>query len=112
MRVFLRDSSGAVIMNSPSLNDIVNGYSSKRNNNDNVQRPKTRDQIERADRIADTVCRKIGSTGARAFYCKAAYELSEDQIYSCVEIALKGRCPVKYLSWLLSHQLRTNASRS
>ena len=94
------------------INDIVNGYSFERNNNDIVQRPKSRQEIERADRIADIVCRKIGSSGARAFYCKAAYELSEDQIYSCVEKALKGRCPVKYLSWLLSHQLRTNASRS
>ena len=84
------------------INDIVNEYSFKRNNNDIVQRPKSRQEIERADRIADIVCRKIGSSGARAFYCKAAYELSEDQ----------GRCPVKYLSWLLSHQLRTNASRS
>ena len=99
-------------MGNPSINDIVIGYSSKRNNNDIVQRPKTRQEIERADRIADNVCRKIGSSGARAFYCKAAYELSEDQIYSLVEKALKGRCPVKYLSWLLSHQLRTNASRS
>ena len=99
-------------MGNPSINDIVNGYSFKRNNNVNVQRPKTRQEIERADRIADIVCRKIGSSGARAFYCKAAFELSEDQIYSLVEKALKGRCPVKYLSWLLSHQLGTNASRS
>ena len=99
-------------MGNPSINDIVIGYSSKRNNNDIAQRPKTRQEIERADRIADIVCRKIGSSGARAFYCKAAYELSEDQIYSLVEKALKGRCPVKYLSWLLSHQLGTNASRS
>ena len=99
-------------MGNPSINDIVNGYSFKRNNNVNVQRPKTRQEIERADRIADIVCRKIGSSGARAFYCKAAYELSEDQIYSLVEKALKGRCPVKYRSWLLSHQLGTNASRS
>ena len=99
-------------MGNPSINDIVNGYSFKRNNNVIVQRPKTRQEIERADRIADIVCRKIGSKDARAFYCKAAYELSEDQIYSLVEKALKGRCPVKYLSWLLSHQLGTNASRS
>ncbi len=98
-----------------SINDIVNDYSYKRNNNvnDNVDRPKSRAELQRADMIADTVCRKIGSTGARAFYCKAAYALSEDTIYGCVEKALKGRCPVKYLSWLLSQELRrTNAGRS
>ena len=104
-------------MENPSINDIGNGNSFLRNNNvnDNVGRKRTRDEIRRADRIADTVCRKIGSRGAREFYCKAAYELSEDQIYSCVELAQrKGRTPVKYLSWLLSEELRrTNrASRS
>lgn len=96
-----------------SINDIVNENFLKRksNVNDNVDRKRSREEIQRADRIADNVCRKIGSSGARAFYCKAAYQLSEDTIYSCVETALKGRDPVKYLSWLLSHELRSkNAS--
>ena len=95
-----------------SINDIVNEVSLKRkyNVNDNDERPKTPEQIDRADRIADKVCEMIGATGARAFYCKAAYQLSEDQIYRCVEIAQKGRSPVKYLSWLLKHELR-RASR-
>ena len=94
------------------LNDIVNEVSLKRKYNVNVNdgRPKTPEQINRADRIADKVCEMIGATGARAFYCKAAYQLSEDQIYRCVEIAQKGRSPVKYLSWLLKHELR-RASR-
>ena len=95
-----------------SLNDIVNEVSHKRkcNVNDNDERPKTPEQIDRADRIADKVCEMIGATGARAFYCKAAYKLSEDQIFRCVEIAQKGRSPVKYLSWLLKHEIR-RASR-
>lgn len=88
-------------MGPQSLNDIVNEVSLKRkynvNVNDNDERPKTPEQIVRADRIADKVCEMIGATGARAFYCKAAYQLSEDQIYRCVEIAQKGRSPVKYL---------------
>lgn len=94
------------------INDIVNEVSLKRNHNvnDNDKRPKTPEQINRADRIADKVCEMIGATDARAFYCKAAYQLSEDQIYRCVEIAQKGRSPVKYLSWLLKHELR-RASR-
>lgn len=98
-----------------SLNDIVNDYSSLRNTNvnDNVEKQrKSQHEIDRADRIADYLCKKIGSRDARAFYCKASYYLSEDTIYRCLEIALKGRVPVKYLSWLLKNELRrTNASR-
>ena len=54
------------------------------------------------------ICEMIGSTDARAFYCKAAYKLSENKMYVCAEIALKGREPAKYLSWLLSQELRGN----
>lgn len=91
-----------------SINDIVNEVSLKRNYNvnDNVDKLKTPEQIDRADCIADKVCQMIGSTGARAFYCKAAYRLSEDKIYSCVEIAKKGRDPLRYLSWLLKHEIK------
>ena len=39
----------------------------------------------------------IGSTDARAFYCKAAYKLSENKMCVRAEIALKGREPAKYL---------------
>ena len=101
-----------------SLNDIVNDYSSKRNYNVNDNVAKERHSPEeraRADRIADYLCSKIGSRGARAFYCKAAYQLSDDVIYDCLEKAKKGRSPVKYLSWLLKQNLgpkNTNASRS
>lgn len=97
-------------MGPQSLNDIVNEVSLKRKYNvkDNDERPKTPEQIDRADRIADKVCEMIGATGARAFYCKAAYKLSENKMYVCTEIALKGREPAKYLSWLLSQELRGN----
>lgn len=102
-----------------SLNDIVNDYSSKRkyNANDNVTKERySPEEIARADRIADYLCDKIGSRGARVFYCEAAYHLSEDVIYDCLEIALKkGRNPLKYLSWLLKQNLgpkNTNAGRS
>lgn len=90
-----------------SINDIVNDIPFKRNYNvnDNVGRHRTPAEV---DRIADYVCKKIGSTEARAFYCKAAYQLSENKIYVCVEMALKGREPRKYLSWLLSQELRGN----
>ena len=90
-----------------SINDIVNDLPFKRNYNvnDNVGRRKTPAEV---DRIADKVCEMIGSPAARAFYCKAAYKLSEKKMYVCAEIALKGREPAKYLSWLLSQELRGN----
>ena len=85
----------------------------KRNNNDNVGRRKTQAEIEGADRLADYACEKNGSRGAREFYCKAAYKLSENKMYVCAEIALKGREPAKYLPWLLSQELRgDNVSRT
>ena len=96
-----------------AIGDIVNEISFKRNNNDNVGRRKTQAEIERADRLADYACEKIGSRGAREFYCKAAYELSDAIFIDCVETAVsKGRNPTKYLSWLLSYQLRSKNSRS
>ena len=90
-----------------SINDIVNdlSFNRKYNVNDNVGRRKTPAEV---DRIADKVCEMIGSTDARAFYCKASYKLSENKMYVCAEIALKGREPAKYLSWLLSQELRGN----
>lgn len=97
-----------------AIGDIVNEVSFKRNNNDNVVgRRKTQAEIERADRLADYACKKIGSRGAREFYCKAAYELSDAIFIDCVETAInKGKNPTKYLSWLLSYQLRSKNSRS
>ena len=96
-----------------AIGDIVNETSLKRNNNDNVGRRKTQAEIERADRLADYACEKNGSRGAREFYCKAAYDLSDAIFIDCVETAInKGRNPAKYLSWLLSYQLRSKNSRS
>ena len=62
-----------------SINDIVNDLSFKRkyNVNDNVGRRKAPAEVYR---IADKVCEMIGSIDARAFYCKAAYKLSENKM--------------------------------
>ena len=57
--------------------------------------------------------KKNGSHGAREFYCKAAYDLSDAIFIDCVETAInKGRNPAKYLPWLLSYQLRSKNNRS
>ncbi len=80
-----------------SINDIVNDLPFKKNYNVNLDSRKTPAEV---DRIVDKVCEMIGNTDSRAFYCKAAYKLSENKMYVCAEIALKGREPAKYLSWL------------
>lgn len=80
-----------------AIGDIVNETSLKRNNN--VGRCKTQAEIERADRLANYACEKNSSRGAREFYCKAAYDLSDAIFIDCVETAIdKGRNPTKYLS--------------
>lgn len=100
-----------------SINDIVN---SNRNyhwiiDNDRqsvtrkgVQRI-TRDKYRQADETAYAIERKIGNTGdeiAHKLYCKASYSLAPATIWNYVEIALKGRSPARYLSWLLSRELK------
>lgn len=98
---------GAVFMKKPSNNDNVIGNSSLRNNNvyDNVS-----DRVRGVDLKAQHLSSKLGNEGDRIaykLYCKAFYTLSEDKVWSLYELAkTKGRDPVKYLSWLLSNEIR------
>lgn len=98
-------------MENPSINDIVFGNSSKKNINvyDNVS-----DRVRSVDRLAQHLSRKMGNEDNRVaykLYCKAFYALSEDKVWSLCELAQKkGRDPAKYLSWLLSNEIR-RASR-
>ncbi len=101
-------------MSESTYNDNVNGYSDKNSNVIDNDRGSSRRQ--RADRIAKHICRKMGNDGddvAYRLYCKAAYNLSECKIWNAVELAqAKGRHPAKYLSWLLTQEIRrTNANR-
>ena len=98
-------------MEIPSINDIVNDHSSKKNYNvyDNVS-----DRVRSVDTKAQHLARKFGNEGneiAYKLYCKAFYVLSDDEVWRLYELAQrKGRNPTKYLSWLLSNEIR-RASR-
>ena len=87
---------------STSNNDIVNSFKEFPLSNVN-------DRSRQVDRDAMAVCRKMGNVGdevAFKLYCKAFYHLAPVTIWNSVELALeKGRSPVKYLSWLLKHEL-------
>ena len=99
-------------MEKPSINDIVTGNSSFKNNNvyDNVS-----SRVRSVDDLAQYLTRKMGNEDNRVaykLYCKAFYVLSEDKVWALYELAQqKGRNPAKYLSWLLSNEIR-RASRS
>ena len=65
------------------------------NVNDNVKR-----SPNQVDRIADRIMQKLQTTDNREFYCKVGWKLSESIINDNLEIALKGRSPQKYFTWL------------
>ena len=94
-------------MEIPSINVIVSGNSSKKNNNVYVN---VSEHVRSVDSKAEHLARKIGNEDneiAYKLYCKAFYVLSEDKIWSLYELAQKkGRDPAKYLSWLLSNEIR------
>lgn len=66
----------------------------KRNNNvnDNVRK------AEKVDRIADNLVRKFQAPNSRNFFCKCAWKLSENDIWTAYEQANseKVRFPLKY----------------
>lgn len=98
-------------MEIPSINVIVSGSSSKKNNNVYVN---VSERVRSVDAKAEHLARKIGNQDneiAYKLYCKAFYVLSEDKVWRLYELAQnKGRDPAKYLSWLLSNKIR-RASR-
>lgn len=98
-------------MEIPSINDIVSGNSSRKNINvyDNVS-----DRVRSVDCLARRLSEKMGNEDNRVaykLYCKAFYVLSEDKVWRLYELVQnEGRDPAKYLSWLLSNEIR-RASR-
>lgn len=45
----------------------------------------------RVDRIADNLIRKFKAPGSRGFFCKCAWRLSEDEIWTIYEQAHKPK---------------------
>lgn len=78
---------------SKKLNNNVNV------NNDNVNlKQRTEAQV---DAIANDVMQKLGaSRDYRSFYCKIAWKLSDATIYNNLELALRGKNPARYFTWL------------
>lgn len=55
-------------------------------------------RARRVDHIADHLVKKFQSPGSRNFFCKCAWKLSEDEIWSTYEQAHseKIKSPLKY----------------
>lgn len=83
------DNESPVAIKSLFINNI---------DNDNVgnkyQKAKT------VDLIADQLVERFNSPQSRAFYCKAAWKLSEATIWNNVEQANKGKNPANLFNYL------------
>ena len=83
-------------------------------NNDNVSKNLKNNVIDNVartratDLLADTLVARLNNPGAREYYCKVAYKLSEAQIHNNLEKALSGRDPLSYFTWLCNKELPTN----
>jgi hypothetical protein len=84
-----------------NVNDNV-GKALPNNDNVNIVR-RTKGEV---DAIADKLVTELNNPGARLFYCKVAWTLSESDIYKNLEIAKMGRNPQKYFSWLCKHNMK------
>lgn len=61
-------------------------------------------RASRVDRIADHLVQKFNAPGSRDFFCKCAWKLSENEIWSAYEQAHgpKVKSPLKYFIALCS----------
>ena len=61
-------------------------------------------RVARVDRIADHLVRKFDAPNSRNFFCKCAWKMSEDEIWSAYEKAHspKIESPLKYFVSLCS----------
>ena len=61
----------------------------------------------KVDFIADRAVEMLGAPQSRTFFCKCAQYLSEDEIYSAIEIAKRPnvRMPAHYVSRVLKTKL-------
>lgn len=61
-----------------------------------------RGRADRVDRIADHLVKKFEAPGSRDFFCKCAWNMSEDEIWTTYERAHKPGVdsPLKYFIFL------------
>lgn len=59
------------------------------------------------ENIAQRLVDAFNNPGAREYYCKVAWSLSEATIWNNVELAKsKGRSPAKYFTWLCGRAMQ------
>lgn len=78
------------------------------NVNDNVKKTLKNNVIvneSEVNLIASKLSDKLNNPNGRLFYCKVAWQLPEAQIWSNLELALTGRDPKRYFSWLCKREL-------
>lgn len=65
-------------------------------------------RANKVDRVADHLVRKFKAPGSRNFFCKCAWRMSEDEIWSTFEQANgpKIKCPLKYFITLCSIKMK------
>lgn len=69
-------------------------------------------RIERVDRIANHLVKRFGAPNSRAFFCKCAWKMSEDEIWTVYEKAHapKVRFPLKYFVAVCQTKMNTRKS--
>lgn len=77
--------------------------------NDNVKQNINNNVID-IENKADYLVSKLNNPESRPYYCKVAMNLSEADIARNLEIALTGRNPQRYFTWLCNRQLSTVAN--
>lgn len=93
-------------------NDIVKVNVREHNVNDNVRSTSTiKARAADVDRIADHLVYKFKAPNSRPFFCKCAWKLSEDDIWTAYEKANSPKIeyPIKYFVTLC--QLKMAKSR-
>lgn len=71
--------------------------------NDNVK-TKLSNSVNDIDSKADYIVSKLNNPTSRPYYCKVAMKLSEAQINQNLELAMGGRDPRRYFTWLCNRQ--------
>lgn len=93
------------------VNDVIESSNKNYNVYVNVS-PRIRQVDQKAAYVASRM-KNTGDVVAYKLYCKAFYMLSEATIMDCVELALeRGKDPARYLSWLLSNEIRRTKTTS
>lgn len=58
------------------------------------------------DHMADQLVELFNNPGYRSYYCKVAAALSTGTIQNNIELAMRGREPARYFSWLCTKAMK------